>query len=218
LGVVGVLNDVHRHATSGFKQAGDTILLLGDTHEDLGGTEYLKRIHGEVTGKPPALDLAREQAVQSVCLAAVQQGLAASAHDCSDGGLAVTLAESCIHGRVGATVTLPAPESELRLDARLFGESASRIVLSATAENAAKIQALAKQADVPVYVLGAVGGKALQIVAEGETVVTKSVAEMEATWRGALRAPLRVPAIGTGDEDSAESREKCIMGVRACVG
>ncbi|GAG13846.1 unnamed protein product, partial [marine sediment metagenome] len=93
LGVVGVLDDVRRHCTTGFKQAGDVILLLGETQEDLGGTEYLKRIHGQVTGRPPALDLDREKRVQSACLVAVRDGLAASAHDCSDGGLAIALAE-----------------------------------------------------------------------------------------------------------------------------
>ncbi len=190
LGVVGVLEDVTRHATAAFKQAGDTILLLGETHEDLGGTEYLARIHDEVTGKPPALDLAMEQKVQGVCLAAIRAGLVASAHDCSDGGLAVTLAESCLQGRLGAAVTLPEGEAGLRPDARLFGESPSRIVLSASAENAARIEAMAKEAGAPVAVLGTVGGDALTIGAEGAEWISRPVMEMEQTWRGALRGLL----------------------------
>jgi len=187
LGVVGVLDDVRRHATAAFKQAGDVILLLGETHEDLGGTEYLARIHGEVTGKPPALDLARERAVQGVCLAAVRAGLAASAHDCSDGGLAVCLAESCLQGRLGAAVTLPKSEAGLRPDARLFGESPSRIVLSASTENAGRIQEMAKGAGVPAVVLGTVGGETLEIAAEGKALISRPVAGMERRWRNALR-------------------------------
>jgi phosphoribosylformylglycinamidine synthase len=126
-----------------------------------------------VTGKPPVLDLELERKVQSVCLAAVRQGLAASAHDCSDGGLAVTLAESCLQGKRGAQVTLP--ESAVRLDAQLFGESPSRIVISARPEHAARIQELAAQAGAPVSVLGTVGGKTLRITANGTRQVSLPV-------------------------------------------
>jgi len=185
LGVVGVLDDVRRHCTTGFKQAGDVILLLGETQEDLGGTEYLKRIHGQVTGRPPALDLDREKRVQSACLAAVREGLAASAHDCSDGGLAIALAECCVAGHMGAKITLPG-DASVRLDARLFGESASRIVLSASPENAERIQRLAADEGAPVCVLGEAGGDELIVSAEGGTRVTLKVAEMEQIWRDAI--------------------------------
>jgi phosphoribosylformylglycinamidine synthase II len=188
LGVVGVLDDVRRHCTIGFKRRGDVILLLGETREDLGGSEYLKRIHDTVTGKPPALDLERERKVQSVCLEAVRQGLAASAHDCSDGGLAVAVAESCLQGKRGAQVTLP--ESAVRLDAQLFGESPSRIVISARPEDAARIQELAAQAGAPVSVLGTVGGKTLRVTAGGKRQIALPVEEIERIWRGALPALL----------------------------
>ena len=188
LGVVGVLEDVRRHCTAGFKQEGDVIVLLGETGDDLGGTEFLKRIHGKVTGKPPALDLEREKKVQAVCLAAVREGLAASAHDCSDGGLAVALAECCIWGKLGAKVTLPGEEDGLRLEARLFGESASRIVLSARPEEAEHIRDLASQEGVPAFVLGKVGGDGLTIAAAGEEALSLPVSEMEGIWRGAIRA------------------------------
>ncbi len=186
LGVVGVLEDVRRHCTIGFKQAGDVVLLLGDTYEDLGGSEYLKRIHGLVTGKPPALDLDREKALQAVCLEAVRQGLAASAHDCSDGGLAVALAECCIWGQIGARITLPGDPEGVRLDARLFGESPSRIVLSASPENAGRIQQMAGERGVPVHRLGEVGGDALTLEADGERQLSEQVGKMEAIWRGAI--------------------------------
>ncbi len=187
LGVVGVLDDVTKHCTSGFKRSGDVILLLGETGDDLGGTEYLKRQHGMVTGRPPALDLEREKAVQATCLEAVRKGLAASAHDCSDGGLAVALAECCIWGKAGAAVTLPAGESKVRMDARLFGESASRIVISATSENAARIEAVAAKLGAPAQRLGTVGGDALSVHADGSELLMLGVGEMEGVWRSALR-------------------------------
>ena len=187
LGVIGVLDDVRRHCTVGFKQEGDVILLLGETHEDLGGTEYLKRHHGRVTGRPPALDLDREKKVQAVCLAAVRQGLAASAHDCSDGGLAIALAECCIPGRLGAHVALPA-NPDVRLDAQLFGESASRIILSASPENARRIQDIAAREGAPICVLGEVRGDELTIRAEERIQAALTVSEIEQIWQQAIPA------------------------------
>ena len=187
LGVIGVLDDVRRHCTVGFKQEGDVILLLGETHEDLGGTEYLKRHHGRVTGRPPALDLDREKKVQAVCLAAVRQGLAASAHDCSDGGLAIALAECCIPGRLGAHVALPA-NPDVRLDAQLFGESASRIILSASPENARRIQDIAAREGAPICLLGEVRGDELTIRAEERIQAALTVSEIEQIWQQAIPA------------------------------
>ncbi|MCJ7822419.1 MAG: AIR synthase related protein, partial [Armatimonadetes bacterium] len=185
LGVIGVLDDVHRNCTVGFKQEGDVILLLGETHEDLGGTEYLKRHHGRVTGRPPILDLNREKKVQAVCLAAVREGLAASAHDCSDGGLAIALAECCIPGRLGADVALPA-NPDVRLDAQLFGESASRIILSASPENARRIQDIAAREGAPISVLGEVRGNELTIRAEERVQAALKVSEIEQIWQQAI--------------------------------
>jgi len=187
LGVVGVLDDVNKHCTSGFERVGDAILLLGETRDDLGGTEYLKRHHKAVTGRPPALDLQAEKNVQAACLEAIRAGLAASAHDCSDGGLAVALAECCIHGGIGADVSLPASESALRLDARLFGESPSRIVLSAAPGNVERIREIASTQGAPVQVLGTVGGDRLSLSAEGKSVAALGVAEMERIWRSAIK-------------------------------
>lgn len=188
VGMIGVLEDVRKHCTVGFKRAGDVILLLGETGNDLGGSEYLKLVHGRVAGRPPALDLGREKAVQAVCLEAVRQGLCASAHDCSTGGLAVALAECCIWGRVGARVELPETEAGLRMDARLFGESASRIIISARPEDAQRIRAAAAGRGVPAAVIGEVGGDELVISAGGTRQIALGVEEMEATWRGAIRA------------------------------
>ncbi len=186
LGVVGVLEDVRRHCTAGFKRSGDVILLLGKTRDDLGGTEYLKHVHGLVTGRPPALDLDLERRVQRTCLEAVRAGLCASAHDCSSGGLAVALAECCMWGDTGARVTLPAGETEVRLDARLFGESPSRILISAAPDNAEKIREIAGRHGAPLELLGAVGGDSLTVLADGEPVIAAPVAELKKLWRSAI--------------------------------
>jgi phosphoribosylformylglycinamidine synthase len=194
LGVVGVLADVRKHCTIGFKRSGDVILLLGETREDLGGTEYLKRWHKQVTGRPPALDLELEQKVQATCLEAVREGLAASAHDCSDGGLAVALAECCVWGNLGAAVKLTDEESAVRLDACLFGESASRIVISATRKNAERIMEIASRHGAPVQELGRVKGDQLVISAARKTgqrparVIALPVSEMANTWRTTIRS------------------------------
>jgi len=186
LGVIGVLEEVRRHCTIGFKRAGDVVLLLGETREDLGGTEYLKRVHGQVTGRPPALDLELERKVQAVCLAAVREGLLSSAHDCSDGGLAVALAECCIWGGLGARIRLPEAEAAIRLDARLFGESPSRIILSARSKNVERLQELASREGAPLHLLGKVGGDELVMTAKGRRRLGMKVSEMELIWRGAI--------------------------------
>jgi phosphoribosylformylglycinamidine synthase len=191
LGVVGVLDDVHKHCTTSFKSEGDVVILLGDTADDRGGTEYLKRAHGLVTGRPPALDLEKEKRVQAVCLAAVRDGLAASAHDCSDGGLAVALAECCIHGGIGARLRLPVQLSAIRLDAALFGESPSRIVVSAEAPNAERIRELAADQSVAAHILGKVAGDELLIETDGGAVLALAVSEMDHIWRDAIPALLR---------------------------
>jgi phosphoribosylformylglycinamidine synthase len=191
LGVVGVLEDVRSHCTAPFKAEDDVVLLLGETREDLGGSEYLARVHGLVTGRPPALDLEGEKKVQAVCLRAIREGLAASAHDCSDGGLAVALAECCIEGDVGAQITLPPEAFDLRLDAALFGESPSRIVLSASSPNAECIQALAAREGVPAYAVGTVGGEDFIIAAGDRQLLALSVSEMGEIWRNAIPSLVR---------------------------
>jgi phosphoribosylformylglycinamidine synthase len=98
IGMVGLLEDVDQHAPSAFAHAGDTIILLGETREELGGSEYLAHVHGIEAGEPPELEWEREVAVQAACLRAVEGGFVRSARDCSEGGLAVALAECCIAG------------------------------------------------------------------------------------------------------------------------
>jgi phosphoribosylformylglycinamidine synthase len=179
VGIVGVVQDVEKIATSSFKQAGDTIILVGETAEELGGSEYLKVAHNLVAGRPPALDLELEGDVQRVVRDAVRAGLLASAHDCSEGGIAVTLAESCLAGNVGATVVL---DDDLPAVASLFSETQSRIVISVSEQNTPAVLDLLVQANVPYAVLGEAGGDSL-IIAEK---IELSLAQIAATYNTAL--------------------------------
>jgi phosphoribosylformylglycinamidine synthase len=166
IGMVGVLENVEQHVGMGFKIAGDMVLLVGQCLNELGGSEYMATIHNLEVGRPPELNLQREVAVQKFVLAAIRSGLAHSAHDCSDGGLGVAIAESCIVGNIGARIELPDTievQANTRLDAVLFGETQSRVVLSCAPENWSKLQELARHAHVCLSHLGSVGGDNLII-------------------------------------------------------
>ena len=159
IGMVGLIEQADLAVTQWFKQAGDIIILLGITREDLGGTEYLKILHHREQGSPPFLSLETEQAVQACTVALIRLGLVRSAHDCSDGGLAVALAESCIStpsGRLGAVVQLPL--GRLRRDALFFGESQSRVILSVKPDEAERVLQTAREMGVAASKIGIVGG------------------------------------------------------------
>ena len=163
-----------------FKGAGDAVILLGEDRGELGGSEYLETIHGLVRGDAPALDLDRERALLHVVTAAIADGLVTSAHDCSDGGIAVTLAECCFDtGGIGATIDL-AQANEL------FSESASRIVLSVEASKEQDILRRAAAAGVPARRIGTTGGDRLRITAGGVHAIDVAVAEAERIWATAI--------------------------------
>ena len=160
IGMVGVIDNAENITSADFKNEGDAILLIGETKEELGGSQYLSIVHDLKQGAPPALDLEREKNVQGAVSEMIEQGLVSSAHDCSDGGLAVALAECCILGGRGAAITV---QGNMRTDALLFGESQSRIIVSASPENQEKIEAVCKKHDAPCTVIGEVKGNALVI-------------------------------------------------------
>ncbi len=167
LGMVGLIEPAERVMTQWFKADGDVVVLLGSTQEDLGGTEYLRVVHHREQGAPPYLNLDREKAVQACVLRLIREGMLQSAHDCSDGGLAVALAECCVSGperRRGAVVTLRG--GGLRRDALLFGESQSRVVLSAGRSSQDAVLRIAGEYGVPAAVLGHIGGDRLVIQVE----------------------------------------------------
>jgi phosphoribosylformylglycinamidine synthase len=197
IGMIGLIEEARHTTTQWFKEAGDVILLLGLTRNDLGASELLSVVAGEDCGAVPQLDLETETAVQRICLEAIQAGLVRSAHDCSDGGLAVTLAESCFssYGReaIGARIDLSehAKLSELSLSpALLFGESPSRIVISLKPEHVSEIMNIAQQAGVACAVIGESGGDELTVACDGQPLIKVAVATLEEAWRGALSSHL----------------------------
>ena len=184
---VGILQDVTHHVTQWFKKAGDVIVLLGETQNELGASEYLATVHGLTAGRPPQLDLEREKRLQQLCVQAAQQGLLSSAHDVAEGGIAVALAEACItrpDGPLGATVTL---SGNFRSDVILFGESQSRVLLSLAHDKVSHLEQLAQAQQVPYTILGEVGGTDLAIA----NFLKLPVSTLHHEWRTALAQQLR---------------------------
>lgn len=191
IGMLGLIEHQRHITTQWFKREGDVILLLGTTQNDFGGSELLA-LFGEVAGAIPQLDLQAELAVQNTCLAAIQAGLICSAHDCSEGGLAVALAESCFshdaRPAIGASVNFNS--SLIPHRSSLFSESPSRIIVSVKPDNVAAVQALAAQHNASCSVIGEVGGEDLRITMEGEGCIQHSVRLLENDWRKALSRSL----------------------------
>ncbi|HET7419121.1 MAG TPA: phosphoribosylformylglycinamidine synthase subunit PurL [Candidatus Dormibacteraeota bacterium] len=183
VGMVGLIDDYGKRLGAGFRQDGDFVLLIGSSHNDLGGSEYLKVEHGYVAGRPPVLDLQREQAVNRLILAAAQAGLLHSAHDCAEGGMLVALAESCLLGGLGVRCPAVRPEPPLRLDAAFFGESPSRYIVSVPSRAMPEVQSLARRHHVEISLLGLAGGNVLEF--EGQLKL--SLAELREAWEVMVR-------------------------------
>ena len=187
VGMVGLLAKLKRVVTPWFKFPGDIVVLLGRTREELGGSEYLKLIHGLVKGTPPWIDLKLEEAVQNCCLEAIDRGILRSAHDISDGGLAVSLAECCIGGPDRPLGVRIETHEMIRGDALLFSESPSRIVVSLEEKNLAQLQELAAELRVPMHVIGTVGGARFVI----QPLLQLPVEELRSIWAHGLTARLK---------------------------
>src|ERR1043166_1778746 len=168
--MVGLIEDERHITTQFFKSAGDVVILVGDLGDEMGATHFLKVCHGRKEGLPPRLDLARELAVQNSVRDLIRAGLVRSAHDCSEGGLAVALAESCFNptNRLGAEIRFD--EAPARIDQLLFNETQSRIVISVTESDAAAAFDLLRKAGVPAARLGVVGGEFLSLAMGRETL------------------------------------------------
>jgi phosphoribosylformylglycinamidine synthase II len=175
VGLVGVLEDASKRVTIEFKDAGDVIVLLGETEEELGGSEYLSTVHGVIAGAPPAIEIADELQVHGALLDAIEAGLVKSAHDCSEGGIAVALAESAIVGGLGATVAL---DDDLAPVYSLFSETQGRIVLTCAEADAEALTDLFVAREVPFSVIGEVTGERLVI----EDKVDASLEQLRAAW------------------------------------
>ena len=179
VGVLGVHDDVRRRVRSGFTALGDNIVLLGETRPEFGGSLWAWLVHGHLGGLPPKADLDVERRLAEVLVSASSEGLIESAHDLSDGGLAVALAESCLAGKIGCSV---APQGELTTF--LFSESAGRAIVTVPSEAQSELTNLCARIGVPATVIGVTGGPALA-VSGGFTV---SLDELAAAHGAALPA------------------------------
>jgi phosphoribosylformylglycinamidine synthase subunit PurL len=206
IGMIGLVEDVRRVVQPGFKQ-GDLIALLGITGEDLSISEYAAVVEGQTTeemianGTVPGIDLKAELAVQNVCLEAAESGLLSSAHDCSDGGLAVALAECCFsslnHQRIGAAIAL---HNSLPVSAALFSESPSRIIISFPESSQTAVAEIAARHSCPFTLIGRAGGEALKIKIGEAEVVSAEVAGLEDVWRSSLSKKLEAEVMAAGRE------------------
>jgi phosphoribosylformylglycinamidine synthase len=189
LGVVGLVEHADRVVRRPFRSEGDVVVLLGESRDELGGSEYLQLCHKMIRGVPPALDLDREASLQRLLVQAAAAGILSSAHDCAEGGLAVTVAECCFDAGLGVDVDLPPVASHLPgFDdlATLFGESASRVVVSLPAARVGELTALARAGGVPAAAVGRVGGDRIRVAIAGRAVVDESRVELERIWETAL--------------------------------
>jgi phosphoribosylformylglycinamidine synthase len=188
IGMVGLMEDCAKNAVSAFLAAGERIGLVGRLAGPggghLGGSEYLKVVHGRTAGTPPPLDLDLEKKVQAAVRALVRAGLVRTAHDTSEGGLAVALAEMCFGRDLGCKVSLPAHPG--RADALLFGEDAGRILIAYPAAVADRVAAVAREQGAPFLEIGEVGGPSLVIDSGGRTLVDARVADLKNPWSSSI--------------------------------
>ncbi len=193
IGMVGLIDDTRKIITHGFKNEGDIIAILGVTKDDLAASEYAQTILGHTTdelianGEMPKVDLARERLVQDTLLKLADEMLLNSAHDCSDGGLAVAIAESCFSslGRPAIGAMIKLLSNGLSAESLLFGESPSRIVISFSASNLEKVKELA--GNCPFDIIGTAGGTDIIMQIDGSTLISTAADDLESIWKYSLR-------------------------------
>jgi len=190
LGVVGLIEDADKVLGRAFRAAGEAIVLLGETRNELGGSEYLKVAEGIERGLPPELDLNAERALQQLLIAAAREGVIHSAHDCAEGGLAITLAECAFGtGGIGFDVDVAPVTGAVEgwsMAAALYSESASRAVVTVSRQELPALLARAREAGVPAREIGTTGGARLRMTVGGRPVIDVAVQEAETIWDTAL--------------------------------
>jgi phosphoribosylformylglycinamidine synthase len=198
IGMVGLIEDTKKIITQGFKNEGDLIALLGTTNDDLSVSEYAQTVLGYTTnelieiGKVPVIDLNLEKKVQDACLKLNDQGLINSAHDCSDGGLAVALAEQCFSSLNDKASGAEIEINDENLDAitQLFSESPSRILITFAGEDLEKVKEIV--GDCPFEVIGKVAGEKLNIKVNGEEKISAEVSDLQNEWKNSLEKQLEI--------------------------
>jgi len=187
LGVVGLIEDADRVVRRAFRSAGDVVILLGESRDELGGSEYLKTMHDLIRGEAPFLDLSREVALQKVLVEGAVAGIIRSAHDCAEGGLAVTIAECCFDSSHGVDIDVKGVGASAWRDvATLFGESASRAVISVSPEQVDQLLAMAAAAHLPAARIGVVGGDRIRVSVEGVRTLDEPLVAAELIWSTAI--------------------------------
>ncbi len=198
LGIVGVLDNAEKNATPHFQKTGSALVLLStaeqgdvvDAQTEFGSSEYAKEVLGQLWGFPPGLELEQEVTLQRCIVELIQSGLVESAHDISEGGLGVCVAESGFRNAIGAKVELG--ESELPLECVLFGEDASRIVVCCDQSRVSAIKQVAEKYGVAAEEIGKTVSKKLEISIGGKTVVSANIADLFTAWNEALERDLHV--------------------------
>lgn len=196
VGMVGLIEDIFKTPplTPYFKREGDKIWLLGSTQNDLGGTQYLKLIHKLVKGKPPRIDLKREKKLQELVLKLIRKGLLSSSQDLSEGGLLVGMVECSLfqpQNFLGVRIDIsPLKRKDLRLDALLFGESSSRVIISFSPQREKKIRETLRKSKIPFYPLGEVRGKKVEVFWGEKKLLSLPLRELRKRWKEALTSQL----------------------------
>jgi phosphoribosylformylglycinamidine synthase len=170
IGMVGIIKDISQITTIYFKGEGHDIYMIGESQDEIGASEYLKTIHGKITGKVPAIDLDRHKKTIDLLLNLIRRGIVLSAQDISDGGLAVALAECCFANGIGARIDLG---SDIRPDSLLFGETQSRLIFTSKPEDTEKVWEMMARHEILVSKIGVTGGDSLKINGQIDLPVVK---------------------------------------------
>ena len=184
VGMVGLLKDIELRCDMAFKEAGDLIVLLGRFRDELGGSEYLSVCHGLETGEVPEVNLEQEKTLLVLIQSLIHEKILQSCHDISEGGLAVTLAESSIKGNIGCNIKINSGEA--RTDGVLFSEAPGRVVASVKRADMGRLVQLVIENEVEMRIIGTVGGDEIQVEDSGTEIARLSVQEVSRTWREAI--------------------------------
>ncbi|MCJ7579631.1 MAG: AIR synthase related protein, partial [Candidatus Aminicenantes bacterium] len=191
LGIVGIIPDRDKSIGPGFTDNGEAVILLGENKDEIGGTAYLKSFFKMEKGRPPQIDLEEEKQIQKLCLKAIEEGLLSSAHDISEGGLALCLFECAFHSpkKIGCAVNL---SDNIRADSLLFGETQSRILVTTPSHHLSGLLDLAKEVGVVARKIGETGGTKIKIGLQNETLIDLDVQTVYKAWKQAIPAYFKI--------------------------
>ena len=181
VGMVGLIEKEEHITTSHFQTEGDVLFLLGDLGNEMGGSHFLKVLHGKKEGLPPRVNFVKERAIHDTLRSLIHMGLVQSAHDCSEGGLAVTLAESCFANQLGASVELPSKQPDA---VTLFNESQARIIFSARESDVQAVTLFLQKSGMAYNKVGTVGGSDLTIAAQ--QTYAWSISDLSSVWKNSI--------------------------------